>query len=144
MDSPPPIIGLTLNYCDASRTLTCVRSLLDEGATHVLIWDNSEDGGASADAMSKNLNQDSRVSIEHSSANLGFAAGVNRGLEWITRHFGISWVLLINNDARLLPGAIEPLAATLTRQLQAGITYPDIDHAGHIIGTIYYSAIPAC
>ncbi len=138
MTSHPPIIGLTLNYRDASRTLTCVRSLLDEGAAHVLIWDNSEDGGASADTLSENLNQDSRIAIECSPANLGFAAGVNRGMEWIARRFGTSWVLLINNDARLLPGAIEPLVATLTRQLQVVVTYPDIDHAGHIIGTVYY------
>ncbi len=138
MASHPPIIGLTLNYRDASRTLTCVRSLLDEGTIHALIWDNSEDGGASADALSENLNQDSRVSIERNPANLGFAAGVNRGMEWITRRFGTSWVLLINNDARLLPGAIELLAAALTRQPQAVIAYPDIDHASHTIGTVYY------
>ena len=138
MTSHPPIIGLTLNYRDVSRTITCVRSLLDEGAAHVLIWDNSEDGGASADALSESLNQDSRVGIERSPANLGFAAGVNRGMEWIARRFGTSWVLLINNDARLLPGAIEALAGTLTRKNQAVIAYPNIDHSGDVIGTVYY------
>lgn len=138
MTSHPPIIGLTLNYRDATRTLTCVRSLLDEDVTHVLIWDNSADSGASANALSENLNQDSRVGIERSPANLGFAAGVNRGMEWIARRFGTSWVLLINNDARLLPGAIELLARALIQQPEAVIAYPDINHAGHIIGTVYY------
>ncbi len=138
MTSHPPIIGLTLNYRDASRTLTCVRSLLDEGAAHVLVWDNSGDGGASADALSESLNQDSRVGIERSPANLGFAAGVNRGMERIARRFGTSWVLLINNDARLLHGAIEALAGALTRHERAVIAYPDIDHAGHVIGTVHY------
>ncbi len=138
MTSHPPIIGLTLNYRDAARTLTCVRSLLDEGATHVLIWDNSADGGASADTLSENLNQDSRIGIERSLSNLGFAAGVNRGMEWIARRFDISWVLLINNDACLLPGAIEALAETLTRHERAVIAYPDIDQGGRISSTVYY------
>jgi len=138
MTAYPPIIGLTLNYRDASRTLRCIQSLLDEGAAHVLVWDNSNDGGASAAALFQGLSGNSRVSVEISSTNLGFAAGVNRGIEWIKANFEQAWVLLLNNDARLLPGAIPCLAKTLVQHERAVIAYRNVDHAGHVLGTVYY------
>ena len=138
MNAHPPIIGLTLNYRDATRTLRCINSLLKEGAVHVLVLDNSEDDGASATALSQSLNVNAKVSIEVSLTNLGFAAGVNRGIEWITVRFGQAWVLLLNNDAHLLSGAISPLAEALTEHTQSVIAYPDIDNAGSITGTVYY------
>lgn len=138
MNGLPTIIGLTLNYRDAARTATCVHSLLGEGAAHVLVWDNSEDSGSSAQALQARLAGESRVTVEISAANLGFAAGVNRGLEWIARQFPGAWVLLLNNDACLLPGAIAALSTALMQHPQAKLAYPDIDHGGTVKGTVYY------
>lgn len=135
---PTPIVGLTLNYRDAERTARCVRALLDNGLDHILVWDNSEDGGTSADQLRAQFDGETRASIEKSPHNLGFAAGVNRGLEWIRSRFPGSWVLLINNDAILLPGAVFPLVEALRQNPAAIIAYPDIDHGGRIIGTAYY------
>lgn len=138
MTTHPPVVGLTLNYRHASRTLRCVQSLLDEGSAHVLVWDNSDDAGASTGVLAESLKGESRVSIERSPVNLGFSAGVNRGIAWITARFGKTWVLLLNNDAQLSPGAISSLTKALAEGPHAVISYPDIDHAGDIRGTTYY------
>lgn len=136
-----PIVGITLNYRDANRTYRCVQSLLANAASHVLVWDNSEDDGASADELTALLGHDSRVSIEISTANLGFAAGVNRGAGWIIDRWPHAWVLLINNDATLLPGAIAALVSALQHVPAATIAYPSIDHKGSPVSTLYYHPV---
>jgi len=134
----PSIIGLTLNYRDATRTQRCVQSLLEDGAAHVLIWDNSADDGASGAQLRDKLNAESRISIACSPVNLGFAVGVNRGLDWIRTHHPDAWVLLINNDATLVSGAIKALRNALFANPAAVIAYPDIDHNGRVMGTVFY------
>jgi len=136
--TPPAVVGLTLNFRDAERTARCVHNLLDEGSAHVLVWDNSEDDGASARALRVVLGQEPRMSLEISPVNLGFATAVNLGMDWIGRHFPGAWVLLINNDARLVSAALTKLANALVNYPQALIAYPKIDHAGQVLGTVYY------
>lgn len=138
MTIPPPVVGLTLNFRDVRRSAACVRSLLEEGAEHVLVWDNSDDCGETAHALRLVLESEFRVTIEVSPVNLGFAAGVNRGMDWIARRDPKAWVLLINNDARLLPGGLKALCDALLRHPEAKLAYPDIDHGGKILGTVYY------
>ena len=134
----PEVIGLTLNYRDATRTVRCIASLLDDGISHILVWDNSGDDGASANTLRERLVHESRVSVETTGINLGFAAGVNRGLAWIRTNFPGAWVLLINNDAVLLRGATSALTDALKNKREAAIAYPTIDHAGCQIGTVFY------
>lgn len=138
MSTSPSIVGLTLNYRDPNRTRRCVYSLLDDGARHVVVWDNSGDGGASAAGLAASLCDEPRVSVEISPVNLGFAAGVNQGLEWCTTRFPNTWVLLINNDACLRHGALNQLRTALLTQVQAVVAYPNIDHSGHVLGTVFY------
>lgn len=133
-----PLVGLTLNYHDAESTSRCIASLLQDGATAVVVWENSEDSGISAQALRKRWAQEPRVVVEVSESNLGFAAGVNRGIEAILARWPQAWVLLINNDARLFPGAVEQLSAALDQNPKAAIAYPRIDHNGRILGTAYY------
>ncbi|MGQ9796538.1 glycosyltransferase [Desulfosoma sp.] len=138
-----PIIGLTLNYRDANRTSRCVASLLADGATAVLVWDNSEDGGVSAEELHRRWAHDPRVVVQVSERNLGFAAGVNRGIEAILARWRQAWVMLINNDAVLYRGALSALTGALRDQPRAVVAYPCIDHDGRIIGTIYYQRVLA-
>jgi N-acetylglucosaminyl-diphospho-decaprenol L-rhamnosyltransferase len=133
-----PIVGLVLNYRDADRTIKCIGSLLNDGIEHVLVWDNSEDENVSGQTIRTRLKQEARVTVEISSRNLGFAAGVNRGLEWIRQYFPETWILLINNDAVLLTGAINALTQALIANPDAVIAYPTIDHAGRLVGPAYY------
>ncbi len=132
------ICGLTLNYRDAQRTARCVETLLENKADHVLVWDNSEDGGNSVNQLVQMWQHDSRVNIQPSSVNLGFAAGVNRGIDQILEGYPDSRVLLINNDACLLKNAISRLNLALDTHPDAVIAYPAINHNGLVKGTAYY------
>jgi GT2 family glycosyltransferase len=134
----PPIIGLTLNFRDETRTQRCVASLLSNGAEHVVVWDNSDDEGVSARSLARQWLEREDITLLVSPANLGFSAAVNRGIAWIQNRFGDAWVALINNDAHFLPGALSVLSDALTRQPSAMIAYPDIDHGGKVIGPVYY------
>ncbi len=131
-------IGLTLNYRDAERTSRCIASLLADGAAAVLVWDNSEDGGASAHELRHRWRQEPRAVVEISARNLGFAAGVNRGIEAILARWPDAWVMLINNDATLLTGALAMLSDALRLHPHAVIAYPRVDQGGKIIGTLFY------
>lgn len=131
------VVGLTLNYRDARRTVRCVRSLLADGAAHVLVWDNSDDAGASA-AQTAALLPDARVSVIVAVANLGFAAGVNRALAWLGAHHPGARVMLLNNDAELSSGALAALGAALDATPEAVLAYPRIRQAHGSTGTVYY------
>lgn len=134
----PPIIGLTLNFRDAKRTLRCVESLLINGAAHVVVWDNSDDDGLSAGQLAEKLVGNGKVSLLVSPANLGFSAAVNRGISWIGSQFGDAWVALINNDAEFLPGALLILSSALMNSPEAILACSDIDNEGRRTSTVYY------
>lgn len=134
----PAIAALVLNYRDAARTSRCVASLLSAGVMHVCVWDNSADEGASAAALRDMVAEDDRLSLHVSGHNLGFAAGVNRGLAWLRGRYPEAWVLLLNNDAYLLPGALPALRAALLQQPHAVVAYPAIRQGGRVQGPLYY------
>jgi N-acetylglucosaminyl-diphospho-decaprenol L-rhamnosyltransferase len=134
----PSVVGLTLNFRDAKRTVRCVRSLLADGVAHVLVWDNSDDGACSVDELRAMLGEETRVSFSISDSNLGFSAGVNRGREWIESRFPDALIFLINNDAEILSGTISIMVGELQQSPVAVIAYPKIDHGGHCIGTVFY------
>ena len=133
-----PVIGLTLHYRHAALTDRCVRSLLADGADAVLIWDNTGDGGKSANEIDICHEQQDRVMREISPVNLGFAAGVNRGMEKILARWPQAWIFLLNNDAELLPGAVAKLCAALAVESGAVVAFPRINQVGHTSGATYY------
>lgn len=133
----PIIIGLTLNYRDSTRTIKCVNSLISNGLTHVLVWDNSEDHGDSATNIKSYYLKESKVSIEISAKNIGFSSGVNRSLEWIKSHYPNAWVLLINNDATVENNTISKLTTALINNHKAIIAYPSINQKNPH-DTVYY------
>lgn len=136
--SNPEVIGLLLNYRDAARSIRCVRSLLDNNVERVLVWDNSADGGVSAAELIRAFGRDSCIDVHVSPNNIGFAAGVNRALERCTQIDRRARVLLINNDATLLPRAVTLLLEALVQKPEARIALPSINHGGKVIGRGYY------
>ncbi len=135
------ICGLILNYRDAQGTARCVKSLLENKVDHVLVWDNSEDGGNSVNQLVRMWQHDSRVYIHRSPVNLGFAAGVNRGIDQILEGYPDSRVLLINNDACLLDNSLSRLNKALDTHPAAVIAYPAINHNGQVKGIAYYQKL---
>lgn len=97
--------ALTLNFRKPGLTVHCIRALLADGWGPILVWDNSDDGGDSARIVKREFAANPEVHVVASASNLGFAAGVNQGLDWLVAHGQRGPVLVINNDARVLNGA---------------------------------------
>ena len=133
-----PIVGLTLHYCNPALTDRCVRSMLADGVDAVLIWDNTGDGGESAKNVAVCQEQPDRVMLEISPTNLGFAAGVNRGVEKVLARWPDAWILLLNNDAIVIPGATAILCDALANRPNAVLAFPRIDQGREQFGLTYY------
>lgn len=132
------IVGLLLNYRDALRSVICIRSLFDEGIEHVVVWDNSADDGLSAQAICEAYAEDHRVQVHVSDENLGFAAGVNHGLKLCATQLRATDVLLINNDAVLLAGALQACMDASRDRPGAAVISMDVKHGGQRQGPMYY------
>ena len=132
-----PTVGLLLNYLDARRSIRCIQSLLDEGVSKVVVWDNSADGGMSAASIRAAFDGNERLDVCVSAVNLGFSAGVNRALEHCAEFYPDAWVLLINNDARLLPSGLSKLVNALAVNPSAKLAFPNINHGGVVHGRAY-------
>lgn len=109
IDNPSAAYGLVLHFRTPKQTLACLQSLAGEGIGAVVLVDNSEDAGQSIQAMQHGLaclaGAGMQVEVLQPEYNVGFAAGVNMGLEHVSRSKGAP-VLLINSDAVLSRGAL--------------------------------------
>ncbi len=137
----PTYMGLLLNYRDAVRSNSCINSLRAQGVAGVVVVDNSADGGASAADVATSFAQHPDVVVHISPRNLGFAAGVNLGIQRCRELRPDCRVLLINNDALLLDGALEKLGAALDQSPQHKLAFADIDQHGRVTGPAYYQRI---
>jgi GT2 family glycosyltransferase len=137
----PDVTAILLNYRDAKRSLSCIESVLAEGADHVLVWDNSADEGLSATEIAQKNPDTNRVQVKVSETNLGFAAGVNRAVEQVLRDNPKTWIFLINNDAVLRSGALTALHTALQGNPSAKLVVPLIDNAGTVTGKNYYQRL---
>lgn len=101
--SAPRIDIVVVNYNTRDRTIECLDSVARQhiGGVRIIVVDNgSHDGSVAA------------ISAAHPDAvviaageNLGFARGVNRGVE----RSDAEYVLLLNPDATVFPGSLEAL-----------------------------------
>lgn len=110
------LVAVVLDFRTPTKTLDCLDSLAGQGVRRVVLVENSEDGGASIRAMQAGLDElrvlGVAIEVLDEGRNLGFAAGVNRALACI-RRTGAADVLLINSDARLMPGCLESMRSAL-------------------------------
>lgn len=102
-----------VNYNGGDMLLDCVRSVLESGLPmrQVVVVDNGSRDGSMArlEAM-----WPAGVSVRMG-CNAGFARAVNRGLAEVTTEFA----LLLNNDARLEPGAWNALSEVFDQKARA-------------------------
>ena len=96
---------IVVNFNTRVETATAIRTLRENTETplEVVVVDNgSSDGSASA------LRQEfPDISVVDAGENLGFAAGVNLGVRRSTAEY----VVLLNPDTEVLPGAVDDLVA---------------------------------
>lgn len=138
--SLPPTVGLILHFRQQMHTSACLVSLLGDGVQRALLVDNSEDGGQSLDALRPTLAELTAKGLEieicEPGRNLGFSAGINRGLVEIRQRLGHACVLLINNDARLQFGAHEALRSALVEG--GGLAVPRMQSAAGAVHSVFY------
>src|SRR5262249_11298650 len=107
------LIAVVLNWNGGDDVVAALESL--DGIPTICIDNDSTDG--SDDVVEERFPQ---VDLVRTGANLGFAAGNNRGIERALER-GAEWVLLINNDAIAEPGLIDALAAAAHARPDAGM-----------------------
>lgn len=85
--------------------------------------------------MPENVITNNRIVYIENNENVGFAAGVNKGIEIALKN-GADYVLLFNNDARAVDDFLTPLFNTFDIDRKAGILSPVISFKKD--GTTYY------
>ena len=151
MDDP---IGAVVVDHDAGPLLErCVRSLLDDGAEPVVVVENGAPGSVtSALADLVQPDRSPHLRIVRPGANVGYGAGVNRGLAVLAGEpEPCQWVLVSNADVTVHRGALNTLRSVLEAHpawailgprilTESGTVYPSVrafpsllDAAGHAL-----------
>ncbi|MGO8759412.1 MAG: glycosyltransferase family 2 protein [Terracidiphilus sp.] len=97
--------AVIVNYNGGEMLLECVRSCIREGipSPRIVVVDNGSRDG-SIEELGEQI---AGLTLVRNSCNAGFARAVNQGIRQTTAEF----FLLLNNDARLEPGALSAFAA---------------------------------
>lgn len=115
------VTAIVLNYRTPEQTWLAVRSLQSSFVPpgDILVIDN-DSGDGSVMTLRQSLEN---VDLIESRENLGFAGGCNVGIRAALEN-GAQFVLLMNSDAIVEPGAIERLADAMRRDRTLGIVAP--------------------
>lgn len=119
------ICAIVINYFGYENTISCVRSLMPQGISKIVVLDNSAEENQEK-ALLEAFQGRARVDVIGSKRNMGFAGGVNFVLrEMLPYQFDA--YLLLNNDTLAPDGLVENLVA--------GINYSSLHVAApHIYG----------
>jgi GT2 family glycosyltransferase len=127
MSTLPLVYAITLNWNQREETIGCLQSLhqISYANLRLLLVDN-----ASTDETVTAVAQHfSTIEVIVNECNLGFGGGFNVGLRLALAQ-GAEYILIINNDARLAPDALNQMLA---------LAQPDV---GMIAPKIYYASQP--
>ncbi|MHB9100802.1 MAG: glycosyltransferase family 2 protein [Sulfuricella sp.] len=105
-----------VNYNAGGFLSGCVASALAQGVRSVIVVDNASVDDSLA-LLEQACPDNSRLKILRNAANLGFAAACNIGIHASTQPF----VLFLNPDATLAPGALACLMEALVSTEDAGM-----------------------
>lgn len=130
--------AITIHFRKPELTLACIDSLLADGWAPVMVWDNSQDEGASLRALEAMRPADERVQLVRSPVNLGFGKGMNAALAELGRRGYEGPVLLVNNDARVETGLRVVLEGELEGEKPPVLVAPRILQGGREQGWLYY------
>ena len=125
-----PLYVVTLNWNLKGETIACVESVLAAGAVpeQVVVVDNGSTDG-SAGAFRSHFGPG--LALIQNQQNLGFAGGMNAGIQHALEQ-GAASVLILNNDTVIDPRMIESLQTA----------YNTLDRPGILGPAIYYYDAP--
>ena len=135
---PGEVAAVVVDHDAGALLYECVRSLLREGAGPVVVVENGSPG-STARALAGLSADDpgAPVVVVRPGKNLGYGAGVNRGLAALTgREPPPPWVLVANADLHVHPGAVDALRRVLEAHPAWALVGPQI-HADD--GSVYPS-----
>jgi GT2 family glycosyltransferase len=124
--------SVIVNYQSREPLLTCLRTLAENTAglaAETVVIDNSPGDGA-AEEVARAFPVVRWITNRE---NVGFATAVNQGIAATTGR----WVLLINPDCELRPGAVRALLAWHAGHARTGIAAPRVINPD---GSVEYSA----
>ncbi len=129
MSSTPRVSIILVNWNGAEDTVECVQSLKECKYTNIqiIIVDNNSKGNE-AELLKEKFG--SSIEVLKNKTNLGFAGGVNTGINFALRR-GSDYILLINNDTVVEPDFLNYLIEQGEKNKDIGILVPKI---------CYYSA----
>ena len=129
---PLPVVAVVVNWNAGGLLLACARTLVEAGAGEIVVVDN-----ASSDDSLERLEAAAlpRVRVVRAGANLGYGAGINRGVAGA----GAGHVLVCNPDLLLDEGCIRALLARLDAEPDLGIVGPRLRNPD---GSTYVSGRP--
>lgn len=119
------IVAVVLNWCAEDDTARAVASLfaqLEPGVT-VLIVDNASPDGSGARLQTRFPD----VPFLQTGANLGYAGGNQRAIAWALQQ-GADAILLVNDDAELMPGCLRALRGAMDAHPTLGGCAPTVTH----------------
>ena len=121
----PRVAAVVLNWCDAEAAGACVSALEADGYPELrihLVDNGSPDG--SGEALRERF---PHLPFLQTGRNLGYTGGNNRGIERALDD-GADYVLVLNHDTVLEPGAIRRLVRTAQDDPEAGAVAPTVVH----------------
>ena len=131
-DSSASVDVVIVNFNAGAFLPPCLASLANEAVGRIIVVDNdsNDDSHALVTALSVTAGN---VCWLQTGSNLGFGRAANRGVAAAQSEF----VLLLNPDTVVLPGAVATLAACLASSDDVGIVGPEVVNAD---GSRYPSA----
>ena len=122
---PASVVAIVLNWCGEELTAECIESLerSQYSQLRTLLIDNGSPDG-SGDRLHARF---PTIPYLQMGQNLGYGVANNRGIEWALAH-GADYVLVVNNDAVVLPGAIGRRVETAESQGDVAIVAPFIGY----------------
>lgn len=121
----PTICAIVVTYNRIEKFRRTLLRLLDEPLDQIVVIDNGSTDGT-RDWL-RGL-ADARLTVLEQSENGGGAMGFEVGLREANRRFDPDWLVVMDDDARPLPGAIAAFRATLPRPegaVAAAVLFPD-------------------
>jgi len=116
-----PVVAVVVHWQDPLDTLGCVESLLGEPGVEVVVVDNGSPEPV-ADLLARRA---PGVACLRSPENRGYAGGANLGIRAALAR-GARTVLLLNNDARVRPGATAAACRVLDADPRVAVVGPKV------------------
>lgn len=131
MRREPKLSVVVLHYgTDTDMTLATLHAMLGRGEVYPNLEVVLVDNGSSEEVLEilrARAAQDDRILLVENGENLGFARGNNRGIAASSGEY----VLLLNNDTFLAPGALLAMVRHLQRNPKIGIVGPMTNNIGN-------------